>query len=75
VSICGGPITAAGEPLVRRWRQERAALEAPACLTLQTATGEVLSGAAALAPLLLPDELLPAAAAHEIEEPPLAAAG
>lgn len=75
VSICGGPITAAGERLVRRWRQERAALEAPACLTLQTATGEVLSGAAALAPLLLPDELLPAAAAHETEEPPLAAAG
>jgi hypothetical protein len=75
VSVCGGAITAAGERLVDTWRTERAGLEAPACLTLLTATGEVLSGAAALGPLMLPDELLPAAAAQETEEPPLAATG
>jgi hypothetical protein len=47
-------------------------------LTLVTATGEVLSGAAALDPLLLPEELLSPAgvdASSAADEPPLAAAG
>jgi hypothetical protein len=73
ISIQGGAITAAGERLVRRWRDERRALEAPACFTLLTAAGGVLSGAAALEKLVLPDELLAVQTAEE--EPPLAAAG
>lgn len=78
ISICGGAITAAGERLVRSWRAERAALQAPACLTLVGADGEVLSGAAALDPLLLPDEHrapVTTATPEHVEEPPLAAAG
>jgi hypothetical protein len=78
VSITGGPITAAGERLVCTWRQERAALEAPACLTMLTATGQVLSGAAALDLLVLPDHLLAGAddqSTGTTQEPPLAAAG
>jgi hypothetical protein len=75
VSVQGGAITAEGERLVRTWRAERSVLEAPACLTLLTATGELLSGAAALDPLLLPEELLVATPADTQEEPPLAAAG
>lgn len=78
ISVAGGAITAEGERLVKRWRADRQALEAPACLTLVTATGEVLSGAAALDPLLLPEELLSPAgvdASGAADEPPLAAAG
>jgi hypothetical protein len=75
ISVQGGAITAEGERLVRAWRAERSALEAPACLTLLTATGELLSGAAALDPLLLPEELLVTTGTDQHEEPPLAAAG
>jgi hypothetical protein len=76
ISVAGGAITAQGERLVRRWRADRQVLEAPACLTLLTAAGEVLSGAAALDPLLLPDDLLSATVdPAEVDEPPLAAAG
>jgi hypothetical protein len=77
ISVQGGAITAAGEDLVRSWRQERAALQAPACLTLLTATGELASGAAALDPLLLPEELLSADGGDrpDAAQPPLAAAG
>lgn len=78
ISVAGGAITAEGERLVRRWRAERRALEAPACLTLLTCSGEVLSGAAALDPLLLPGHLDAAASAtvsDEADAPPLAAAG
>jgi hypothetical protein len=76
ISVTGGAITAAGERLVRTWRQERAALQAPACLALVSSGGEVLSGAAALDPLLLPeDRLRPADGPLPSEEPPLAAAG
>ncbi len=86
VSVQGGPITAAGERLVRTWREQRRALDAPACLTLVTAAGQVLSGAAALDELLLP-HLVPASSATPVStatvsttmaegpEPPLAAAG
>jgi hypothetical protein len=76
VSVQGGAITAAGERLVRTWRAERAALQAPACLTLLTATGELASGAAALDLLLLPEELLTADDGDRPDAaPPLAAAG
>jgi hypothetical protein len=77
ISVQGGAITGAGERLVRSWRQERAALQAPACLTLLTATGELASGAAALDPLLLPDELLTADDGDrpDAAQPPLAATG
>jgi hypothetical protein len=77
ISVAGGAITAEGERLVRRWRADRQVLEAPACLTLLTASGEVLSGAAALDPLLLPESLLTAATvgASPDGDAPLAAAG
>lgn len=77
VSVQGGAITAAGERLVRRWRQERSALQAPACLTLLAATGELASGAAALEPLLLPEDLRVATDVDrpDASQPPLAAAG
>jgi hypothetical protein len=76
VSVHGGPITSAGERLARTWRDERRAVEAPACLTLVLPTKRVLSGAAALDELLLPG-LVPAsrAAAPAADELPLAAAG
>lgn len=88
VSIQGGPITTAGERLIALWRKERRAITAPACLTLVTDAHDVLSGAAALDALLLPDHLLAAAESTasstarptarvtaEDHEPPLAAAG
>lgn len=76
VSVHGGPITSAAERLVRTWREDRRAVEAPACLTLVLPTGQVLSGAAALNELLLPG-LAPLApsGASAADELPLAAAG
>jgi hypothetical protein len=76
VSVHGGPITSAGDRLVRAWRDERRAVEAPACLTLVLPTGPVLSGAAALDELVLPG-LAPTsrAAVPPADELPLAAAG
>lgn len=76
VSVHGGPITSAGDRLVRTWREERRNVEAPACLTLVLPTGQVQSGAAALDELLLPSVVPtargPVPAADEL---PLAAAG
>jgi hypothetical protein len=77
VSVHGGPITAAGERLVRAWRDERLAVDAPACLTLVTASGQVLSGVPALDELLPPQEV-PTSSTATVEgghEQPLAAAG